>query len=406
MISLCMIVRDEARQLPRFLAGTDGLWDELCVADTGSCDETREILQQAGAKIIDFPWIDDFSAARNASLALATGDWIIYLDADEYPAPALIDEIRALEHDAQTGAATLLIQNLREQGKVEEQRLLRMFRRDGDIRFEHAIHESIAGPVATMLAERNLSTRHLGSPVEHIGYHPSLMQRKNKRERDRRILENCLARQPGDLYSGFKLLELANYWSDAQLAEQTARHLHRQLQTLPPEALTRNHWFGDLLARVARTLYLSTPDEALRFLAQHPITPSRDYLETRGLCLEALGHLAAAEHDFSAALALCRQACLPGPMHVGALLGLGRVKLGVGDMIQAKSLIDQAIGLNPKNATSLRYALLIAELGGGKPAVQQYCRELGELYGVTQTLADLAAEFGLTVAVTNSVLAP
>ena len=405
MISLCMIVRDEAEQLPRFLASTAGLWDELCVADTGSSDATLEILQQAGAKITNFAWIDDFAAARNASLELASGDWIIYLDADEYPSPELVDEIRALTQDKEAGAATLLMRNLREQGKVEEQRLLRLFRHDAGIRFEHAIHESAAGTISAMLSERQLSTRHLSGHVEHIGYHPTLMQRKNKRERDRRILENCLARQPDDLYAGFKLLELANYWSDIGLAEQTARRLQAQLKISPPEALRKHHWSGDLLARVARTLYSSSANDALDFLARHPATATLDYLETRGLFFEASGHMVAAENDFSAALALCRTDCLPPPMHVGAMLGLCRLRLGLGDVAKAQALVDQAISLNPENTTSLRYALLIAELTGGKPAVLQRCREFGQRFGETPALTKLAAEFGLTAAAV-SVLAP
>ncbi len=405
MISLCMIVRDEAKQLPRFLASTAGLWDELCVADTGSSDTTREILQQVGAKITDFAWIDDFAAARNASLKLATGDWIIYLDADEYPSPELVDEIRALTHDMEAGAATFLMHNLREQGKIEEQRLLRIFRRDERICFEHAIHESAAVSISTMLIERRLGTRHLSGHVEHIGYHPSLMQSKNKRERDRRILENCLARQPEDLYAGFKLLELANYWSDNTLAEQTARRLQEKLKVSPPEVLGKHHWSGDLLARMARTLYPSSPGYALDFLAQHPVKATRDYLETRGLFFEACGHTAAAENDFSVALALCRKECLPAPMHVGALLGICRLRLGMADIAQAQALVDQAISLNPENTTSLRYALLIAELTGGKPAVQQRYLEFGQRFGETPALANLASEFGLTAAAL-SVLAP
>ena len=62
-ISLCLIVRDEAELLPQFLQHASGLWDDLCVVDTGSRDATREILAAAGARIIERAWDDDFSAA-------------------------------------------------------------------------------------------------------------------------------------------------------------------------------------------------------------------------------------------------------------------------------------------------------------------------------------------------------
>jgi hypothetical protein len=82
-LALAMIVRDEAEQLPAFLAHHAGLADEVIVVDTGSSDGTLGILHAAGAKVIEHSWQDDFAAARNAGLAAAAADWILILDADE-----------------------------------------------------------------------------------------------------------------------------------------------------------------------------------------------------------------------------------------------------------------------------------------------------------------------------------
>ncbi len=76
--------------LPGFLAACAGLWDELCAVDTGSRDATVDLLEAAGARVVRRPWDDDFAAARNASLDLATGDWILFLDADERPTPQAV----------------------------------------------------------------------------------------------------------------------------------------------------------------------------------------------------------------------------------------------------------------------------------------------------------------------------
>ena len=56
---------------------------KIVVVDTGSSDRTREIAKSLGAKLGEFPWVDDFAAARNAALNLATGDYAFWLDADD-----------------------------------------------------------------------------------------------------------------------------------------------------------------------------------------------------------------------------------------------------------------------------------------------------------------------------------
>ena len=82
-ISLCMIVKDEEEMLPRCLAAVAEHVDEIVIVDTGSTDRTVEIAESFGANVIEFPWNGSFADARNVSLDTATGDWILWLDADE-----------------------------------------------------------------------------------------------------------------------------------------------------------------------------------------------------------------------------------------------------------------------------------------------------------------------------------
>jgi Flp pilus assembly protein TadD len=82
-ISVCVIVRDEERNLPGCLAAVRPLVDQIVVLDTGSRDRTQEIALQWGAEVFEFRWCDDFSAARNECQRHATGDWILWLDADD-----------------------------------------------------------------------------------------------------------------------------------------------------------------------------------------------------------------------------------------------------------------------------------------------------------------------------------
>lgn len=85
-ISLCMIVKDEEAVLGRCLDSAADIVDEVVVVDTGSSDRTKEIAGQYG-RVLDFTWCEDFAAARNASFAQATKDFILWLDADDVIEP-------------------------------------------------------------------------------------------------------------------------------------------------------------------------------------------------------------------------------------------------------------------------------------------------------------------------------
>lgn len=83
-ISLCMIVKNEEAVLARCLDSVKALMDEIIIVDTGSTDRTKEIALGYTDRVYDFPWCDDFSAARNFSFSKASCDYIYAPDADEY----------------------------------------------------------------------------------------------------------------------------------------------------------------------------------------------------------------------------------------------------------------------------------------------------------------------------------
>jgi len=82
-LSVALIVKDEHSVLARCLESVKSLTDELVIVDTGSKDDTVKIAKKFGAKIGHFPWCDDFAAARNYAESLCTGEWILWIDADE-----------------------------------------------------------------------------------------------------------------------------------------------------------------------------------------------------------------------------------------------------------------------------------------------------------------------------------
>lgn len=86
-ISLCMIVRDEEDVLERCLESIRDIVDEIIIVDTGSVDNTKAIASGFTDKIYDFPWIDDFAAARNFAFSKGKGEYLMWMDADDvFPA--------------------------------------------------------------------------------------------------------------------------------------------------------------------------------------------------------------------------------------------------------------------------------------------------------------------------------
>jgi len=83
-VSVCMIVKDAQGTLYRCLESVKSIADEIIVCDTGSSDRTMEIAREYTDQVYEIPWGDDFAAARNRSIEKATGDWVLWIDADEY----------------------------------------------------------------------------------------------------------------------------------------------------------------------------------------------------------------------------------------------------------------------------------------------------------------------------------
>src|SRR5579883_1951392 len=108
-LSAAIIVKNEERHLPECLSSLAGLVDEIVIVDTGSTDRTREIAASAGARIFDFPWMGDFSAARNHALNQVRGDWTLYIDADERVRPESIAATLAQPDNPQTVACEVLL---------------------------------------------------------------------------------------------------------------------------------------------------------------------------------------------------------------------------------------------------------------------------------------------------------
>ncbi len=211
-LSICaaLIARNEERFIGGCLESVRGLVDDIVVVDTGSEDRTRQVATQYGARVFDVPWADDFAAARNAALARARGDWILYIDADE----------RVRSHNERK-----LCQLLSEKSRIAyfvqfHSKLgmtayweMRIFRNHPRIRFHGAMHESIWPGIRRYQLWRGGSIGYSDLVFEHLGYEGD---QRHKHERNLPLLLQSLESDPNRIF----------YWCHlAQVYAGLGRHV-------------------------------------------------------------------------------------------------------------------------------------------------------------------------------------
>jgi glycosyltransferase involved in cell wall biosynthesis len=83
-LSVCVITKNESRFIATCLQSVYKIAAEIIIVDSGSTDDTLEIARGFKAKIFSIEWQHDYAYARNVAISKCSGDWIFFLDADEY----------------------------------------------------------------------------------------------------------------------------------------------------------------------------------------------------------------------------------------------------------------------------------------------------------------------------------
>ncbi|MDQ0089897.1 glycosyltransferase involved in cell wall biosynthesis [Paenibacillus anaericanus] len=190
---------------------------EIIIVDTGSTDKTKEIAHQFGAQVIDFIWNDDFSAARNAGIERAAGDWILVLDADEYVVNINSEMLEAFFFNNKLSQiGTIEIQSRFLQEDIENiavHHISRLF--PADIRYTGRIHEQL---------NSNFPRVNTGIVLKHDGYYET-----NKAERNLRLLHKALEVDPGDNYY---LFQIARQYRGCSQSERALHYIEKCYSTL------------------------------------------------------------------------------------------------------------------------------------------------------------------------------
>ncbi|MCS6852346.1 MAG: glycosyltransferase [Gemmataceae bacterium] len=289
-VSLTMIVKNEAHQLPTCLACVAGLVDEIIVVDTGSTDETRQQAEAAGARVIDFPWPDSFAVARNEALRHATGEWIFWLDADDR-----VDEdnrwrlqrlFRQLRDENVAWMMQCVCPVSPETGATGLLAHARLFRNHPAIRWEYRVHEQIVPAVQRAGGEvrwSDVTIFHAGY-VDHDDY-------RRRLQRNLRLLELDVAERPNDPWTLYNLgltLDQMGQWADA------AQWYHRSLRVLPPGNPLEPRLYALLIEKYR---WLGRRGEALAFCRAAPpgAAGHREFLHQQACLLQDVGDLTGAE---------------------------------------------------------------------------------------------------------------
>jgi tetratricopeptide (TPR) repeat protein len=231
-VTLSMIVKNEEANLPVCLGSVADLMDEVIVVDTGSADRTREVAARFGARVHEFPWCDDFGAARNEGLRHATGDWVLWLDADDCLDEDNRQRLRAVftrlggEMDAYAMKVRSALDPAQSAAKLLDQ--VRLFPRHPEVRWRYRVHEQIM-PAVNL---RGGSVRWTDVIIDHRGYQDAALRRR-KLERNLRLLHLDEKDHPEDAYVLFNL-----GWSYQDLGRhaEALPLLRRSLERAKPQA--------------------------------------------------------------------------------------------------------------------------------------------------------------------------
>lgn len=240
-LSVILIVKNESAVLADCLDSVREISDEIVVVDTGSQDDTIAIARRYGAVIHEIPWENDFAKARNQSIALAKGNWLLHMDADEVLDPDSAEEVRAIvDTDHESDAVEVILANYcndprawrwvpASPGNAHSRGfagylpvgLLRLFRNHRGIVYREAVHENITASVQ----ELGGRVRSSGIIIHHYGYEVSPERRIEKARFYFALARQKSADNPDDPKCLHDLAEQALACGETEIAEAACRRV-------------------------------------------------------------------------------------------------------------------------------------------------------------------------------------
>ena len=207
-VSACAIMKNEISHVEAWLNNVRVFAQEIIVVDTGSTDGTNEFLaKQFDVKLISYEWQHDFAQAKNVALQEATGDWLVFTDADEcyYHPKNIIEYLRQLDkQSADMDVIFCPIDNIDADSNneiINSDVVPRIIRNHVGIKYMGAVHEQLTKggepwqDIKYVVADRNLAIRHTGYSTKVIPF---------KHQRNYEILCQVMGKSnKPEMYYGF-----------------------------------------------------------------------------------------------------------------------------------------------------------------------------------------------------------
>ena len=190
-ISVCIIVKNEQNNIEHCLKCLTPYMPEIIVVDTGSTDNTKAIASQYTDKVYDFPWINDFAAAKNFAISKVTNPYVMVLDSDEFIESLDVEKLQEelQKHPDQVGR--IFRRNVFERNGTRKENtewINRIFSKEL-FYYEGCIHEQV-----TAINGEAYKTYQASVVILHTGYDLPERERKQKAERNIILLRQELQR--------------------------------------------------------------------------------------------------------------------------------------------------------------------------------------------------------------------
>lgn len=296
-LSACLIVKNEEKHLTKCIRSFKQYVDEIIVVDTGSTDRSKELARELGARVYDFKWRNDFSAAKNFAKQKAKGDWILFLDADEYFIQETAKNLKntILQFQAECDAFLIKLIDIDADNHdeyIDEFYAMRMFKNSSALCYRNEVHEELYNKTGRKNRLMKIDASLLC--LYHTGYSSKRVEAKCRR--NLKILlskltgnqekDKFLYRYLADSYHGLEDYENAIKYAKLDIqtgkkeiayASRSYRVLHSTLARIKADEQQRRHWYQkaieafpqlpDFFAMYAYFLYtIGEYDAAINYL--------------------------------------------------------------------------------------------------------------------------------------------